>query len=87
MARPRNGPNRASTRPASVPKITAPEADIAATLMDTHAAARIWSSFQSRAYQRSDGEVSGFHTVTERESLNENTIMPPSEAPAMVLPW
>ena len=37
-ARPRNGPNLVSTRPAIVPRITAPEAVIAATFRLIHAA-------------------------------------------------
>ncbi len=39
--RPRNGPKRASTSPASVPRMTAPVALMAATWMDSHAASRI----------------------------------------------
>ena len=42
MARPRNGPKRTSTRPASVPSTTAPVAVIAAIFTDSIAASRIW---------------------------------------------
>src|SRR5689334_5103667 len=72
-ARPLNGPKRASTSPASVPSTTAPEADMAATRMDSQAADRICSSPNNFPYHLTVGEVTEFHTVTERESLNEYT--------------
>jgi len=54
-----------------VPNTTAPEADMAATRMDNQAAERICSSPNNRPYHLSVGEVTEFHTVTERESLKE----------------
>ncbi len=54
-----------------MPSTTAPVADMAATWMDSHAAERIWPSPNNLPYHLSVGEVTEFHTVTERESLNE----------------
>ena len=47
-ARPRNGPKRDSTRPASVPRITAPVADMAATWIDSQAADSTWLVVEQR---------------------------------------
>ena len=74
-ARPRNGPKRVNTTPAKVPRITAPLAVIAATLMEIQAAPSSWSFSSNRAYHRSVGELSRSQTVTRRELLNENTII------------
>src|SRR5689334_18500316 len=74
-ARPRNGPKRDRTRPASVPRITAPVADIAATWMDSHAAERMAVSSNSLAYHLRVGEFAASHTVTRRELLNEKKII------------
>jgi hypothetical protein len=70
-ARPLNGPKRASTSPASVPRITAPVAVMAATWMDTQAADSTTSSWNSRTYHLSVGELGASQTVTRRELLNE----------------
>jgi hypothetical protein len=70
-ARPRNGPKRERTSPASVPKTTAPVAVQAATWIDSHAADRIWWSPKSFMYHFTVGELGASHTVTSRELLNE----------------
>src|SRR5690349_1512735 len=74
-ARPRNGPKRDRTRPASVPSTTAPVADMAATLMDNQAADRMALSSNSFAYHFRVGEFAASQTVTRRELLNEKKII------------
>src|SRR6478735_9060239 len=74
-ARPRKGPNLASTRPAIVPSTTAPLAVMAAIRMDSQAACSTGRSWNSAAYQRSVGELAASHTVTSRELLKEYTII------------
>ena len=67
-ARPLNLPKRASAVPASVPRITAPVALIAATFSDSHAASRICWFWNSRPYHCVEKPP---HTVTRRDLLNE----------------
>ena len=75
MARPRNGPKRTSASPASVPRMTAPVAVIAAICSDSNAASRICPFANSLRYQRRVGELAASQTVTNLELLNEkNTI-------------
>ena len=66
--RPLNGPNRASTMPASVPSTTASVAEIAATRRLSHAAFRIWSFCSSSPYHFVENPP---HTVTSFDLLNE----------------
>ena len=66
--RPLNLPKRASAVPASVPRITAPVAVIAAIRSDSHAASRICWLWNSRPYHCVEKPP---HTVTSRDSLNE----------------
>ena len=69
--RPRKRPKRASARPASVPRIVAPVAFIAAILKDSQAASRICSLRNSSPYHFVEKPP---QTVTSRDSLKEKTI-------------
>src|SRR3569833_1302431 len=73
--RPLNGPNLASATPVSVPRMTAPVADISAMLIYNQAAPTIWPFDNSSPYHLSVGECTASQTVTSRELLNENTII------------
>ncbi len=69
--RPRNGPKRASAMPASVPSTTAAVAAMAAIFRLSSAASRICWFCSSAPYHFVENPP---HTVTSRDSLNENTI-------------
>src|SRR5271154_2251550 len=71
--RPRNWLKRANPKPASVPKMTAPEALITATFTEIHAASRISSFCSSATYHLSVGECAASQTVTSFDALKENT--------------
>src|SRR5271168_1756238 len=71
--RPRNWLKRASPKPASVPKMTDPEALMRATFTEIHAASRISSFCSSATYHLSVGEWAPSHTVTSFDALKENT--------------
>ncbi len=71
--RPLNGPNLARVTPASVPRMTAPHAEIAAISIDSPAAPRIWAFENSSPYHLSVGECAASQTVTNLELLNEKT--------------
>ena len=73
--RPLNGPNRASTKPASVPSTTAPVAETAATLIDNQAASRIGVLCNNSPYHFSVGDAAASQTVTNLELLNEKNII------------
>ncbi len=71
--RPLNWVKRANPKPASVPKITEPEALMSATCTEIQAASRISSLCSSETYHLSVGECAASHTVTSFEALKENT--------------
>src|SRR6202453_3845320 len=73
--RPRNWEKRARPNPASVPRITEPDAFITATFSEIHAASRISSLWSSEEYHLRVGEFAESHTVTNFDALNENTTM------------
>src|SRR5690349_6172165 len=73
--RPLNGPNLASATPVSVPRMTAPVADMSAIRIDSHAAPTIWVFDSNSPYHLSVGECAASQTVTSLELLNENTII------------
>ncbi len=73
VKRPRNWRNRAKPNPASVPRITDPEALITATFNEIHAASRISSLFSNEWYHLRVGEFALSQTVTSLEALKENT--------------
>ncbi len=68
IVRPRNLPKRASASPASVPRMTAPVALVAAIFTDSQAASRIWRLSNNRPYHWVEKPP---HTVTSRDLLNE----------------
>src|SRR5580658_1420956 len=73
--RPRKGPKRASATPVSVPRITAPVAETRAIRIDSHAAPMICPFEINSPYHLSVGEWAESQTVTNRELLNEKTII------------
>ena len=68
--RPRNGPKRASAMPVSVPSTTAAVAEMAAIFRLRSAAPMICWLSSSAPYHLVENPP---HTVTSRDSLNENT--------------
>src|SRR3984957_6196229 len=73
VKRPRNWLKRANPNPASVPRITDPEALMTATLSDIQAASSISSLLSSAWYHLRVGELAASHTVTNFDALKENT--------------
>src|SRR5271163_2230043 len=73
VKRPLNWVNRANPNPASVPRMTEPEALMTATFTEIQAASRISSLCSSETYHLSVGECAPSQTVTSFDALNENT--------------